>query len=342
MNQPTRNLIALSLAAPMLMLAAPAPALAQTSSVQMYGLVGLYVGRTERSGGPAAVTQMGHGGLTTSYLGFRGSEDLGTGLKAIFSLEAFFRPDTGSFGRTPADPFFSRNSWVGFEGGFGRATFGRQTNPTYSNLATLSAFGGSTVFSPLVLQTFIGTYGGAILGDTVWDNAIQYAAPKWGGLSASAIYSFGEVAGDSGRSNYGVHARYLNGPFSVAASVQHVEVPMAAPMTAQDAWIAGATYDFKMAKLFGSIGHTSADGVKNDTRTTSFGVRVPTGRTGAVMAEWARTKREAAVETTRNTASVGYDYFLSKRTDLYAVYSRDKLTSFDSANTFAVGIRHTF
>jgi predicted porin len=341
MQKPTRNLIALSLAAPMLMLAAPAPAVAQTSSVQMYGLVGLYVGRMERSGGPGAVTQMGHGGQTTSYIGFRGSEDLGTGLKAIFALEAFFRPDTGDFGRSPTDVFFSRNSWVGFQGGFGRATAGRQTNPTYSNMATLSAFGGSTVFSPLVLQSFIGSYGGAIVGDTVWNNSIQYASPNWGGLTASAIYSLGEVANDSGKSNYGVHARYVNGPFSVAASVQRVEVPVTAPMTGQDAWIAGATYDFKVAKLFGSIGHTDADGVRNETRTTSFGVRVPAGA-GAVMAEWARTKREAAVDTTRNTASIGYDYFLSKRTDLYAVYSRDKLTSFDSANSFAVGIRHTF
>jgi predicted porin len=41
-------------------------------------------------------------------------------------------------------------------------------------------------------------------------------------------------------------------------------------------------------------------------------------------------------------ASLGYDHFLSKRTDVYAAYSYDKLSRFDSANTFALGIRHTF
>jgi predicted porin len=311
------------------------------SSVQLYGLVGLYLGNMQRSGA-ARVTQLGQGGLTTSYIGFKGAEDLGGGLKAIFALEAFFQPDNGSMGRSAADPFFSRNSYVGLQGSFGRLTAGRQTNPTYSNMGLLSAFGGSTVFSPLVLQSFIGTYGGAIIGDTVWNNTIQYSTPRWNGFAFTGLYGMGEVANNSGVSNIGLHANYLKGPLTVAFSAQRVQVPVAAPMTAQKAYIGGAAYDFKIAKLFASIGRTEAEGTHNDTRTTSLGVRVPTGPTGAILAEWARTKREAATSTTRNTESLGYDHFLSKRTDVYVVYSRDRLTPFESAGTYAVGVRHTF
>jgi predicted porin len=245
-------------------------------------------------------------------------------------------------GRSAADPFFSRNSYVGLQGSFGRVTAGRQTNPTYLNLGSLSAFGGSTVFSPVVLQSFIAPYGGAITGDTVWNNAIEYATPRWSGFSFTGIYSLGEVPDKASVANLGLHANYANGPFTAAFSAQRVRTPVVAPMTQQTAYLGGATYDFKVAKMYGSLGHTTAQGTHNETRTGSLGVRVPAGPRGALLAEWARTKREAATDTVRNTGSIGYDHFLSKRTDLYLVYSRDRLTGFESAGSFAVGVRHTF
>jgi predicted porin len=323
---------------------AAAQAQVPTSSLQLYGLVGLYFGKMERSGGPASLVQLGQGGLTTSYWGVRGSEDIGNGTRVVFALESFFQPDNGSFGRNASDPAFSRNAYVGMEGGFGRFTAGRQTNPTYSNMALLSPFGGSTVFAPLVLQSFIGTYGGAIIGDTVWNNAFQYASPRVNGFAATAMYALGEVADKSSTANLGLHANYLSGPWTVALSAQRVRIPVTAPITQQKAYLAGIAYDFKVAKLYGSLGRTEASGIVNATRTHDIGVKVPVTKTGALLAEVARTKREATgkAETARTTASVGYDHRLSKRTDVYAVYSRDRLTGFDSANTFALGIRHTF
>ena len=108
------------------------------SSIEVYGLVGAYAGKMQRSGDAAAVRQVNGGGLTTSFLGFRGKEDLGGDLKAIYALESFFRPDTGEQGRSAADPLFSRNAWVGLEGSWGRLTLGRQTNPAYAAMAQLS------------------------------------------------------------------------------------------------------------------------------------------------------------------------------------------------------------
>jgi predicted porin len=320
-------------------------AIAQTSpSVQLYGLVGVYAAKSERSGGPKSVVQLGHGGLTTSYWGVRGTEDLGSGYKALFALESFFQPDTGAQGRSAADPLFSRNAYVGLEGGFGKLTFGRQTNPTYAIMGTLSPFGGSTVFSPLVLQSFVATYGGAILGDTVWNNVIQYASPRINGLAGTAVYGLGEVTGRNGVANIGLHANYVQGQLTAALSAQRLRTPVTVPMMQQNAYLAGVTYDFKVAKVYASVEKTDSSGVTNDTRTYDLGLRVPVAKSGAVLAEWARTKRDVAnnVRTARNTASLGYDHFLSKRTDVYAVYSYDKLSRFDSANTFALGIRHTF
>lgn len=317
----------------------------EASSVQLYGLVGAYVARSERSGGPDAVTQLGHGGLTTSYWGVRGSESLGSGYKAIFALESFFQTDTGGLGRNATDPLFSRNAWVGVEGAFGKLTVGRQTNPTYSNMGSLSPFGASVVFSPLVLQGFVATYNGALIGDTVWNNTIQYATPRVGGLAGSVIYGLGEQPDSIGTGNLGLHANYLNGNFSAAFSAQRVRVLPAGTIAPaeQEGYLLGAAYDFKVAKVYGSFLKTSREGVDLDTKTYDLGVKVPVGKSGALLAEWARTKRDlGAVEDTRNTASVGYDYFLSKRTDVYAVYSRDKLTGFDAGNTIGFGVRHTF
>lgn len=316
----------------------------EASQVQLYGLIGAYVAKSERSGGPAAVTHLGHGGLTTSFWGVRGSENLGSGYKAIFALESFFQTDSGGLGRNATDPLFSRNAYVGFQGGFGRLTLGRQTNPTYVNMGSLSPFGGSVVFSPLVLHSFIGSYNGAFIGDTVWNNTIQYASPRVGGLAGSVIYGLGEIAGSTGTGNLGIHANYLNGNFSAAFSAQRFRVPVTAPLTRQKGYLLGAAYDFKVAKVYGSLTKTKTSGLTNDTRTYDVGVKVPVTKSGALLAEWAHSKRTrtGVPENERDTASVGYDHSLSKRTDVYAVYSRDKQTGFDSAGTIGFGIRHTF
>jgi predicted porin len=337
----TKKLMVASAAAALALPALTVHAESSSSSVQLYGLLGMYLGHMHRSGTAASVTQLGQGGLVTSYIGFRGTEDLGGGLHTIFALEAWLQPDNGATGRSPADPFFSRNSYVGLEGGFGRATAGRQTNPTYLNLGAVSAFGGSTVFSPLILQSFIATYGNTIVGDTVWNNTLQYTSPRWNGLAFTGIYGLGEVPDRNGVANVGLHANYAKGPLTAVFSSQRVRTPVTAPMTQQNATIGGVAYDFKVAKLFGSLGHTSADGIHNQTHTSSLGVRVPAG-SGAVMAEWARTRRETTGSTTRDTGSLGYDYFLSRRTDLYLVYSRDRLTAFSPESSVALGVRHTF
>ena len=65
---------------------------------------------------------------------------------------------------------------------------------------------------------------------------------------------------------------------------------------------------------------------------------VPTGK---VLASWAQTKM-TATDISRKTFTVGYDYFLSKRTDVYVMAMNDRITNQTKGNSFGVGIRHRF
>lgn len=326
-----------------MIIAAANQAFAQ-SSVQLYGVVGAYIDSAKRSGGPNAVLQEGSGGLTTSYFGLRGREDLGNGYAAIFGLESFFQPTSGAQGRNATDPFFSRNAWLGVDSKYGRLMFGRQTNPTYTNMAALNPFGYSVVFSPLVLQTFIANYGGTIIGDSVWNNAIQYASPSVYGFTAQAIYGVGGVAGQNGIANIGLHAEFSNGGLSASLSAQRVRTSDNAPLSDQYAYLGGASYDLGFVKLFAAGVATNSHGTNVNAHTYELGATVPLSLFTAILIEGARTKSNASggVSTIRNTASVACDYLLSKRTDIYAVYSYDKFIGRGSTSTEGFGMRHSF
>lgn len=312
--------------------------------MQLYGLVGTYVDSLKRSDMKSSQVQMGSGGLTTSYWGLRGKEDLGGGTSAIFVLESFFQPNNGGMGRSSSDPFWSRNAYVGFAGNFGKVTFGRQTNPTYITMQMVNPFGSSVVFSPIVLQSFVAAYGGAIVGDTVWNDAVQYSTPNYKGLSGTVIYGVGGVAGAPGISNLGLHVTYAGNGLTAVLSAQRVRTPVVAPSTGQYAYLAGAAYDFGVAKVYGAAEMTSNVGVETGTHTYELGLSVPLSAQDSVLAEWARTKRSGGKtdNSLRNTATVGVDHVLSKRTDVYVVYSYDKLSGNPVGNTFGAGIRHTF
>ncbi|TDN62315.1 porin [Paraburkholderia sp. BL10I2N1] len=227
------------------------------SQVQLYGLIGTYVGSLKRSDTPQSTVLMGSGGLTTSFWGIGGKEDLGGGVSAIFALESFFQPQNGAQGRSATEPFWSRNAYVGFKGDFGQLTLGRQRNPTYTAESLVNPFGSSVVFSPLVVQTFVTSYGGTIIGDTVWNYTARYTTPDFKGFGATVIYGLGGVAGSPGIGNLGVHLNYQGHGLTAVLSGQRVRYTAAGPVGAQYAYLAGAAYDFKVVTLYGAWAMTS-------------------------------------------------------------------------------------
>ncbi|HEY1216347.1 MAG TPA: porin, partial [Bryobacteraceae bacterium] len=244
------------------------------SLVQLYGIVGTYVGSVKRSDTPQSTVLMGSGGLTTSFWGIRGKEDLGGGVSAIFALEAFFQPQNGAQGRSATDPFWSRNAYLGFEGNFGELPIGRQRNPTYTAESLVNPFGSSTVFSPLVLQTFVTNYGGAITGDTVWNNTAKYTTPNLNGFGATVIYGLGGVAGSPGIDNLGVHLTYQGHGLTAVLSGQRVRYTAIGPTGAQYTYLAGAAYDFKLATLYGAWAMTSNVSTPTGSHTYEAGLSI--------------------------------------------------------------------
>src|SRR5450830_1251655 len=154
------------------MLSAGHVAMAQ-SNVQVYGLVDTYVGSIKRSDQTDATAVVNGGGTATSFWGIRDTEDLGGGLKALFVMESFFQSDTGALGRNNTDPFFSKDSFLGLSGDLGQLTFGRHTLPFHNALIANNPFAGSLQFAPVMLQTWLPTYGRNVLGDSKWDNSVQ-------------------------------------------------------------------------------------------------------------------------------------------------------------------------
>jgi predicted porin len=312
--------------------------------VQMYGLIGMYVDSSKLSTTRQSTVQLGGGGMTTSFWGIRGREDIGGGNAVVFSLESFFRPNTGQMGRNTTDGLFSRNAYVGLSGSYGTFKIGEQTNPTYLNQQFVNPFGSSVVFSPLIVQSYTASYGNTEIGDTVWQNAVEYVSPNFGGLTGTAIYGVSGTTGHQGRDNVGLHLTYIHGPMTAVFSAQRVRTAVVLPATPQNLYLAGAAYDFKLVKLYAAAQMTSNNAAETGSHTYELGLSVPINASNDIRAEWARTKRSAPrdADTVRNTATVAYDYILSKRTYVYAVYSYDKLTANPSGSTVGVGMQHTF
>lgn len=130
----------------------------------------------------------------------------------------------------------------------------------------------------------------------------------------------------------------------------------------QNASFAGGSYDFKLVKLYATYNYSTSklatvadnDRYKLKSSTVQLGSSVPAG-TGAILFSWARTNVKADGDFTanvggngwktsivRNTASLGYDLILSRRTDIYNVVNYDKITDSSSGSSLAVGIRHRF
>ena len=99
---------------------------AQAQTAVLYGLLDASGSHVKDVGGNSR-WQLDSGNMQFSFIGFRGSEDLGGGLRAVFRLESYVSVDSGSAGRsaTATDPFWAREASVGLSGSFGTTVLGR-------------------------------------------------------------------------------------------------------------------------------------------------------------------------------------------------------------------------
>jgi predicted porin len=188
--------------------------------------------------------------------------------------------------------------------------------------------------------------GRAVSGDTSWDNALSYTTPALAGFRLAGYTGLGETGFGTATNNAGATLSYSGGPALFYLSVQRVRVGpglAAIGRTEQKTGFAGGSYELGWIKLHASFDTARSHGPDATARTAQAGLSAPAGK-GKVLLSWARTNNDAAgkADTRRDTGAAGYDYFLSKRTDLYAVAQADKLSTANTAKTYAVGVRHRF
>lgn len=318
---------------------------AQTN-VTIYGVADAAITRFDN--GASTVTRMDSGQQSGSRIGFKGSEDLGGGLSAIFAIENGFSIDDGALSN---GLLFGRQAWVGLNSGVGTVKLGRQYIPLRVAVDTVDPFGlGLAGRADLVMEVY---------GERS-NNTINYTSPNLGGFTAQAAYSLGEVAGDEsiGR-QAGLSLGYAAGPVNVVAAY-HDRNLTSGTETIVDAGnsntaFVGGTYDLGILKLHAAYGVTKAEdaaGAKTaDHDNAMLGVSASFGAS-RVLASYMRRSNDFTADADTDAFALGYTYSLSKRTNLYTSYlhvKNDAGANLGSAsatgldpNKFNVGIRHTF
>ena len=347
---------------------------AAQADVKVYGSVEASFGSFEAAhatGTSTRTTQVSSGNMMTSFIGFSGSEDLGGGLKAEFALESFIGVDNGQNIQNNASQFWGRGSSVALSGGFGKVALGQYDNPLFTSGYTYNPFGSSMPFSPTMRHlNYIGqttnatattlkqaSIAGAGAGfDTGWINSVTYESPNLSGFSFVGQAALKESNVADTKNSYALAGTYAAGPFGATLTyVKSGYTPVGGSTVTYngDEKIInfGTSYDFGVLKAFGQYtdiketANATAGTVKNKDRIYQVGVSVPVTEKGSILASYGELKHTidaTGVSAKDRVFSLGYDYFLSKRTDVYTVFSNNGQTNLESGQTFAVGIKHAF
>jgi predicted porin len=338
------------------------------SSVTVYGVVDVNITSSENGSNPAqASTALGDNGLANSRLGFRGTEDLGGGLKAEFQLEANMTPTTGQVGANgtttgnnnaanqtaPVSTIFNREAWVGLSSTkFGSIRMGRTDITSAQSLdSTVGQAGNFTDASgnlgtdvSKVVRYTTPTFAGfsAQVGYSNPDSSSTVSA-----VSATANASTGEIT--TGRMT-SVYAQYEAGKFGVYAG--QVEKKITATYDQKETTY-GAKYDFGFAAVGAYRSERDAAAfadvaTKGDFVQTIISASAPVAALGSgVKAHASYFKNEYDVANLTGDVD-GYKLALtkafSKRTTGYVAYvdqSTNNTTDKD-ATTYVVGITHAF
>jgi len=320
------------------------------SSVTIYGIAD--GGIEWANNGANHATRVQSGQQSGSRLGFKGTEDIGNGLSALFVLEMGIAMDNGTYsthatngGNSSTDVIpFARQAFVGLKSvNAGQVTLGRQVTPFYIIKTQADPFA-------LGLNGTINNLAGVVPGNfDRWNNQVAYMSPKWSGFSVGAAYSTGvenvgtaaanaSTAPDAGKS-FGLLTQYSDGPVYVGLAYHHTRAsaatttPTGGPSVAgatdvatAKGWYLGTSYNFGVAKLFVNYltGKQTQDGVSGnlaDGNLINVGVKVPFG-VHAVTLGYAKAKNKVSPDADARQLAIGYEYAFSKRTNLYAAYAK--------------------
>lgn len=329
-------------------LVASLPLFAQAqTSVQIYGVADASVGIEDNDApGEDSRFVVSSGTQSTSRVGFRGTEDLGNGLKALFNFEAGVALDNGA---SDAAGMFQRRAVVGLQGSFGTLTVGREYGPIAAVAQSADPLGH-------------GFYGSTLAGFGAGrmtrrlSNSVNYKSDAMSGFTVLAAYSAGERSNDPSGDLMGAAVEYKNGPVYLGAGYQQVE-RLATGDDKEYAFGAGYTlgaFDLRAAYLVADL-----TGPNNEFKFTTIGGSYTAGP-NKFFASVHQQRIESGARG--NGFSLAYTYTLSKRTNLYSSYGKVRNNSMgvfglsSAGGTFAppatalgadpsvfnVGVRHSF
>lgn len=325
------------------------------SSVNVYGRVNTTI-ESQKLGNASATGMV----TNSSYIGFRGTEDLGNGLKAGFVLEANFNSDNGA-GSDNGNFNFKRNSEINLSGNFGMLRMGSFDPYSYSVTADfISMHNHDTGTSADALYSAVSGRG----------NTIAYRTPEIAGLTGEVQYRFGEKAGapaseDKGGWDLGVN--YANGPLGLGlgfAQTKQKDLIGTADEKAQQFALRGSYTigDLTLGAYYQKQKFKEgADTYKRDAYRLAAMYTIGASELHANVGRATAVKLNGVKDSDSATQwTLAYNYNLSKRTKVYALYTNINNTasadigspdSFQLNNTSAtddkfrsigVGIRHLF
>lgn len=314
-------------------------AMADTSNVVIYGTINMSYDSVDGGSGdttPASSERRSRISSNNSNMGFKGTEDLGNGLSAIWQFETAVGWDTGGLATSAsADTIGTvgqRNTFAGFSSKtMGALTFGNQESPMKTSIAVLDMF-GNTIAD---YRTLVGT-------QTRMASSAMYVTPKFNGFDAKLGYSARNEAGNdsttgsvSDPSYWSGNVTYSNGPiFAALAYEEEKTVTTTILSTKQKTTRAGFGYNFGAAKV--GLGwnstklSTNASGATVDAKVNTWMLSgaYTMGKT-TLKAQYLKsgdTSGSAASATASSQGAkqwtLGADYSLSKRTNLYALYTK--------------------
>jgi predicted porin len=295
-----KKLIALAIAG-----AFAAPAFAATSNVDIYGKMHFSVNYYQDQ--PSSIADLNFTS-NASRIGFKGAEDLGGGLSAIWQVESGINGDEGN------GTWASRNTFLGLSSkDFGTFLIGKHDTPLKLVGRAVDLFGDTQADSRNVMG------GGS---DTRTDNTVAWVSPSWSGFAIAAAYvtDLANTSTSGDRDDYdawNLNATYTNGPIYIGVGYGDGDGHEALGLDEQ--WRVAGAFDMGNFRFVGQYDSLSADtDSKGDYDAWMVGAQYKTGA-WTIKGNYMDGDYDNATDPTQWT--IGVDYSLSKRTTVYALYA---------------------
>ena len=285
-----------------------------------------------------------------SRLGFKGSEDLGNGLKAIYQIEMQFNSDGGTAQVGTAGFSAQRNTFVGLSGDWGTVVVGKHDTP--AKIAFYAT--GNEVLGDSILDLNGGVAG--VFTEVRANNAIAYVSPSFSGFSMAAAVVPGEetVAGQGANAADGLTDHYSLGlmysGFGLKAGIGYEnlhEQALGGTGDDQEMLQAGASYTFNNFSVGAQYESDDNRGAVTGAEYEAWALTAKAKfGNNAVSAIYTTSESKNAVgATTSDTDGWGLaaEHNFSKRTKVYVAYAtEDEDVGNSDQDSFSIGMIHDF